>query len=112
MELKTKFSPEKAAPAHEGTILAAPVIPEGMNEPFGHAWGYLAGPGEMDRHRHNKEEVFFVFKGKGAVEIDGTEIPVEPGDVVRIPPNALHSMINREDEELLWATLWWGEIGE
>ena len=43
------------------------------------------------------------------VFVDGEEIPVETGGVVRIPSNALHTVINRQDEELLWAALWWPE---
>ena len=113
MELKSCFNPLTASAAHQNTILASAVLPEGMAAPFDHAWGYLDKPGEMERHRHPKEEVYFFFKGKGFVfvggteGVDGQEIPVEPGDVVRIPPNALHTVINRENAELLWAALWW-----
>lgn len=47
MEIKTTFTTEEAYKAHQDTILAGPVLPKGMNAPFDHAWGYLAGPGEM-----------------------------------------------------------------
>lgn len=110
MELKSNFDPQRAIRAHANTILAAPVIPKGLKAPFDHAWGYLSRPGEMERHRHHKEEVYFFFKGKGFVEIDGEEIPVSPGDVVRVPPDAEHTVINREENELLWAALWWNVI--
>ena len=109
MELKSSFNPLTATAAHENTILAAPVLPKGMPAPFDHAWGYLDKPGEMERHRHPKEEVYFFFKGNGFVFVDGEEIPVQPGDVVRIPADALHTVINRQNEELLWAALWWTE---
>ena len=33
--------------------------------------------------------------------IDGARYPVGPGDVVRVPPDALHSVINEADAELL-----------
>ena len=33
MEIKTFFDPEKAIKAHEGTILAGPVLPEGLKAP-------------------------------------------------------------------------------
>ena len=107
MELKTNFSVERAYKAHLNTILAAPVIPEGLKAPFEHAWGYLDAPGEMEYHKHYKEEVYFFFKGNGFVRIDGEEIPVEPGDVVRVPADAMHTVVNRENAELLWAALWW-----
>ena len=54
-----------------------------------------------------KEEVYFFFKGEGFVRIDGIETAVVPGDVVRIPPDAMHTVVNRQDNELLWAALWW-----
>ena len=107
MEIKTTFTTDEAYRAHQDTILAGPVLPKGMTAPFDHAWGYLAGPGEMEYHKHPKEEVYFFFKGEGIVRIDGVETPVAPGDVVRIPPDAMHTVVNRQDEELLWAALWW-----
>ncbi len=107
MEIKTTFDPHHATKAHQDTILAGPVIPTDLKAPFDHAWGYLAGPGEMEYHKHPKEEVYFFFKGNGFVRIDGEEMPVVPGDVVRIPPDAMHTVVNREEAELLWAALWW-----
>lgn len=107
MQIKSTFSVDHAVKAHQDTILAAPVLPEGMKAPFDHAWGYLEQPGEMEYHKHPKEEVYFFFKGNGFVRIDGEEIPVVPGDVVRIPPDAMHTVINRENVILLWAALWW-----
>ncbi|MBR6572058.1 MAG: cupin domain-containing protein [Clostridia bacterium] len=107
MELKTTFLPEKGEKAHLDTILAGPVLPEGMTAPFEHAWGYLSAPGEMEYHKHYKEEVYFFFKGEGFVRIDGEEMPVAPGDVVRIPLDAMHTVINRQNAELLWAAFWW-----
>jgi len=78
MELKTTFIPAKGTKAHQDTILAGPVLPEGMPAPFDHAWGYLDKPGEMEYHKHYKEEVYFFFKGTGFVRIDGEEMPVAP----------------------------------
>ena len=107
MQNKTTFSTEKAYKAHQDTILAGPVLPEGMKAPFDHAWGYLDKPGEMEYHQHDKEEVYFFFEGDGFVRIDGEEIPVSVGDVIRIPPNAMHTVVNRKEQKLLWAALWW-----
>ena len=107
MILKSNFDPNHAEKAHLNIILAAPVMPEGLVSPFDHAWGYLDKPGEMEYHKHYKEEVYFFFKGNGFVRIDGEEIPVTVGDVVRIPPDAMHTVVNRENAELLWAALWW-----
>ena len=105
--IKSRFDPVTAQNAHKNTILASEVLPAGMKAPFEHAWGYLDHPGEMEYHRHPKEEVYFFFQGSGFVFIDGQEISVTFGDVVRVPYNALHSVINRSGEVLLWAALWW-----
>jgi len=103
----SKFDPQTAEKAHENTILASPVLPDGVPAPFGHAWGYLDAPGIMEVHSHPTEEVYFFFKGNGFVEVDGERMPTAPGDVAYIPPNAMHTVINEENAELLWAALWW-----
>ena len=107
MEIKTTFDPRFGEKAHQDTILAGPVLPAGLKAPFEHAWGYLDKPGEMEYHKHPKEEIYFFFKGEGCVRIDGEEFPVAPGDVVRIPVDAMHTVINRKEQELLWAAFWW-----
>ena len=102
------FDPETAYDAHENTIKAAPVYPADFPTPFEHAWGYLAGKGEMERHTHTeKRECYFFFKGEGFAELNGVRYAVEPGSVVLIEPNTLHTVINEKDEPLLWAAYWW-----
>ena len=104
---RTKFKPLTAQKAHADTILASGVLPDGVKAPFDHAWGYLGGPGEMEAHRHYKEEVYFFFDGEGYVVVDGEKQPVGPGDVVEVPPDAVHTVGNESDQPLLWAALWW-----
>lgn len=104
---RTRFDPAAARKAHADTILASGVLPAGMKAPFDHAWGYLAGPGEMEIHRHHKEEVYFFFEGEGYVMVDGERQAVSCGDVVEVPPDALHTVGNEADKPLLWAALWW-----
>ena len=107
MDIISRFEPAKASPAHGNTILAAGVLPQGLPAPFSHAWGYLDGPGEMEPHRHHKEEVYLFVRGEGFVSVDGQRYPVKAGDVAYIPPDALHSVANETPEELLWAAFWW-----
>lgn len=107
MEYKTNFNPITAISAHEGTILASDVLPTGLKAPFNHAWGYLDKPGTMDTHRHHTEEIYLFIKGEGFAVVDGNKIPVKPGDVVHIPPDALHTVINEKNAELQWAAFWW-----
>lgn len=107
----SRFDKRIAQPAHEGTILAMPVLPQGIKSPFGHAWGYLDGPTEMDGHAHPTQEIYFFHRGTGVVVIDDEEQTVSPGDVVDIPPNAYHTVRNESEEELLWFALWWEPLG-
>jgi mannose-6-phosphate isomerase-like protein (cupin superfamily) len=106
----SRFDKTIATPAHEGTILAMPVLPVGVKAPFGHAWGYLAGRGEMDGHTHPTMEVYFFHRGQGVVIVGDEEHPVGPGDWVEIPPAAYHTVRNDSDGELLWFALWWQPV--
>lgn len=107
MQLKSCFDPLKAAPAHDGTILSSPVLPKEVTTPFKHRWGYLPKPGTMDAHKHHEREFYMFLQGKGIVLIDGQEIPVQSGDVIYVPEDALHTVINQENSGLLWAAFWW-----
>ena len=107
MDIISRFDPVKVQKAHGDTILAGPVLPEGLSSPFDHAWGYLNGSGAMEAHKHHKEEVYVFTKGNGYVVVDGTRYPVGPGDVAYIPPDAIHSVVNEVEDELMWAAFWW-----
>lgn len=104
------FDKAQAQSAHGGTILAMPVLPAGVKAPFGHAWGYLAGRGEMEGHTHPTHEVYFFHRGRGVVIVGEEERHVEAGEWVEIPPDAYHTVRNDTDEELLWFALWWPPI--
>jgi mannose-6-phosphate isomerase-like protein (cupin superfamily) len=53
------------------------------------------------RHYHRaSEEIYFVVKGSGTLEVDGEERRVRPGDAVLIPPGAWHSLENDGTSEL------------
>jgi len=105
-----KFDKETAPKAHNGTILAGDVLPEGLKAPFDDAWGYLEGKSMMEEHAHPTDEIYMVFGGKGYCHVNGERFAVKPGDVVQIPPNAMHTMECEEGESLLWAAFWWEHI--
>ena len=61
-----------------------------------------ARKGEVLRpHRHSEPETYFVLSGKGLVGLDDQTIAVTPGTTLYIPGDALHSIDNPHDEELL-----------
>ena len=47
------------------------------------------------------EEIYFVTKGSGSLEVDGEIRKVRPGDAILIPPGAWHTLENDGTSELL-----------
>jgi mannose-6-phosphate isomerase-like protein (cupin superfamily) len=53
------------------------------------------------RHYHARtEEIYFVLKGSGRMEVDGETKMVRPGDAVLIPAGAWHQLENNGSSEL------------
>ena len=103
-----KFDIDKAQDGHNGTIKSHEILPESwFKAPFSTAWGYLPGRGQMEGHTHPEDEVYMIFKGKGIITVESERAEVLPGDVIEIPAGQYHIMQNEQDDELLWAALWW-----
>ena len=60
-------------------------------------------PGQATaRHYHGvTEEIYFVLKGSGTMEVDGDMRRVRPGDAVLIPAGAWHTLENDGNSELI-----------
>ena len=53
------------------------------------------------RHYHRAtEEIYFVLKGSGRMEVDGESRMIRPGDAVLIPAGAWHTLENNGTSEL------------
>jgi mannose-6-phosphate isomerase-like protein (cupin superfamily) len=53
------------------------------------------------RHFHRvAEEIYFVLKGSGRMEVDGDTKMIRPGDAVLIPAGAWHTLENNGSSEL------------
>lgn len=105
-----RFDKETAIPAHEGSILAAPVLPEVSKAPFGDSYGYLTPGKGMCPDCHPAEEMYVVFNGTGTMTVDGETEKIGPGDVIAIPSNATHTIAADSDSDLLYAAFWWESI--
>jgi mannose-6-phosphate isomerase-like protein (cupin superfamily) len=59
-------------------------------------------PGQAtQRHYHERsEEIYFVTKGSGELEVDGETRTVRRGDAILIPPGAWHTLANDGTSEL------------
>ncbi len=108
----SKFSEKTAVAAHEGTILGANVIPDGVEAPFRHFYGYLENGGAMAGHAHPTDEIYHIMRGHGTVIVGGHCRDVKAGDIVIIPANVWHTQICRDGGPYLWAAYWWDVIPE
>jgi gentisate 1,2-dioxygenase len=63
-------------------------------------WTQLLRPGEATKaHRHTGSAVYHVVKGEGATVIDGQQFPWSQGDIIALPPWALHEHANNSKSE-------------
>jgi mannose-6-phosphate isomerase-like protein (cupin superfamily) len=76
----------------------------GSNVSFRIAEIAVPRPGEPARgpHLHDGfEECIYVLKGTGITVAESGEIPIQPGDIVLIPPNEKHMTRNSGNEPLV-----------
>ena len=52
----------------------------------------VAGGGYVDPHNHPTHEFYYVTSGRGIMTIEGEEREIRQGDLVHIPPMAVHSL--------------------
>jgi quercetin dioxygenase-like cupin family protein len=52
----------------------------------------VSGGGEVDPHSHPTHEFYYVTAGRGIMVIAGEEREIGQGDLVHIPPAAVHSL--------------------
>jgi len=45
---------------------------------------------EVGRHGHNCDEILYVLEGKGTFVVGGEKYEAGPGDLVYVPPDAIH----------------------
>ncbi len=61
-------------------------VPKGFKVPFNH------------RHKQN-EEVYIILKGEGKMTIDGEDVIVKEGSVVKVVPEASRTIENTSDKD-------------
>ena len=52
----------------------------------------VAGGGKVEPHSHPTHEFYYILAGRGIMQIDDEQREVAQGDLVRIPPDAIHSI--------------------
>ena len=59
--------------------------------------------GYAEVHSHEvAENLYYILRGKGIVELDGVRHLVEPGIVIHIPPGVRHGIFNTGVEDLVF----------
>lgn len=101
-----RFDIHTAYRAHQDTILADLVVPEQLKAPFFHQYGYLTNGKTMELHKHPADEIYIIYSGCGTVIVGNEKAHVEPGDVIVITPDEMHTL-TAESDTLIWAALWW-----
>ena len=60
----------------------------------------VAAGGAVFPHSHPTHEWYFVMSGRGVMTVDEEERAVEPGDLVYIPPDQVHSLRPTGDDPI------------
>lgn len=86
---------------------------DNIHPTFESLWGRIPPKTESDDEYHAKEEVNVVFSGNFIIEVGDKSYNVAPGDVITIPSNVRHKVVNASEEEGVWVCLLWeGEEGD
>ncbi|MFO7323528.1 MAG: cupin domain-containing protein [Chloroflexota bacterium] len=69
-------------------------------DPFAVTWVDIA-PGARQRlHNHPQPQVYVIVAGSGLMHVAGESRQVSTGDLIYIPPNAMHGIDNNTDVTL------------
>ncbi|MFQ6677999.1 MAG: cupin domain-containing protein [Fidelibacterota bacterium] len=61
-----------------------------------------AGKGYKFLHQHKEqEEIYFIFDGEGAIHIDGKEIKIQKGDIIKIDPKGKRALKASDESNLI-----------
>ena len=52
----------------------------------------VAGGGHVEPHSHPTHEFYYVMSGRGIMDIEGDVREIGQGDLVHIPPDAVHTL--------------------
>jgi quercetin dioxygenase-like cupin family protein len=71
----------------------------------------LAPGHSLAPHEHNSHEFYYLIRGSALMSIDGEDRPVSVGDLIHIPPNAVHSIADTSADgegmrALAFAVMW------
>lgn len=79
----------------------------GMNAPFRGAW-CVVRPGDVsEAHQHGDREIMIAMSGNGVVISEEGRLDFAAGDIVFMPADIRHSVVNERDEDFSYYAIWW-----
>ena len=80
-----------------------------LNAPFEGSWALAKPHTESTLHSHHEHEIFIAVRGSAIVECDGKQAAFRAGDVAFFQPGLEHRVLNDNDEEFMFYSVWWDE---
>ncbi|MCX4746938.1 cupin domain-containing protein [Kitasatospora sp. NBC_01287] len=106
----TKFTMAQANAESEFGMACQRLVPwagQGEEPPFGAMACYLPANGRSAPDCHDQDEVMIMLTGTGTVDIGGERCTAGPGDVIIIPRNKEHVVLNEAAQTLSWVSCYW-----
>ncbi len=77
---------------------------DGADSRLAVTWVDVAPGGAQKPHRHEPEQVYVIVRGQGRMVVDDAERDIGEGDLVFVPPNALHGIRNTGEQTLTYVS--------
>lgn len=99
--LKKSFDKARAEPRHNRTVFSVDMFShKEVDSDLGSGWGFLKAGMKIEPHKHPVKEIYVFTNGKGSMQVGADIVSVQKGDAVYIPPNAMHTAWNSEEDDL------------
>jgi mannose-6-phosphate isomerase-like protein (cupin superfamily) len=93
---------------HENAIETQRLCPwPVLNAPFEGSWCVVRAGVTSTLDRHPDYEMWIAMTGQAVVEVGGEERSFSSGDVLYLPPETPHRVINRSDRDFEMYSVWW-----
>lgn len=85
-----------------------------MNEKYTKVKKIVVKPGQAPSYQYHfkRSEIWIIVKGSAEIKIDNVVMTHSVGDVIKIPTEAAHQVINIGDEDLVFVEVQLGESFE
>jgi mannose-6-phosphate isomerase-like protein (cupin superfamily) len=96
-----------SAPKREIDGLVSHILLEKGDAPAGElsvTWVEVAPGSEQKPHSHDPQQVYVITRGQGRMKVGDEEREVHEGQMVFIPPNQEHGIVNTGQETLTYVS--------